>query len=117
MSVTDAAGLLGVLLILVAYAGASLGKLDPKLPLSLAANLVGAGLILFSLLTADFNLSATVMEGAWERGHDLTVHGWIYSLSDGRIRDLGVSVTADDNILACRENAVQKLMSKPPLWL
>jgi carbonic anhydrase len=59
----------------------------------------------------------TVVEGAWERGHDLTVHGWIYRLSDGRIRDLGVSVTADDNILQCRENAVQKLMSKPPLWL
>jgi len=31
----------------------------------LLCNLVGACAILFSLLTADFNLSATVMEGAW----------------------------------------------------
>ena len=32
---------------------------------SLLANLLGASLILVSLLVADFNLSATVMEGAW----------------------------------------------------
>jgi hypothetical protein len=49
----------------VAYAGAALGKLDPERPASLLCNLVGACLILWSLLTDDFNLSATVMEGAW----------------------------------------------------
>jgi hypothetical protein len=65
MSLQDAAGLLGVLVILVAYAGAALGKLDPKRPISLLANLLGAGAILWSLLTANFNLSATVMEGTW----------------------------------------------------
>ena len=65
MALTDAAGLLGVLTILVAYAGATLGKLDPEKPVALLCNLVGACLILWSLLTDDFNLSATVMEGAW----------------------------------------------------
>jgi len=65
MTLQDAAGLLGVLVILVAYAGAALGKLDPKQPVSLLANLLGAGAILWSLLTANFNLSATVMEGTW----------------------------------------------------
>ena len=65
MSLTDAAGLVGVVLILIAYASAALGKMDPERPLSLLANLVGACLILFSLLTDDFNLSATVMEAAW----------------------------------------------------
>jgi carbonic anhydrase len=59
----------------------------------------------------------TVVEGAWERGHDVTVHGWIYRLSDGRIRDLGMSVSANESINQCREAAVTKLMSKPPLWL
>ena len=33
----------------------------------------------------------TVVRDAWTRGQDLTVHGWIYALADGRIRDLGVS--------------------------
>ena len=65
MSWTDAAGLLGVLMILVAYAGAALGRLDPTGFWSLLANLIGAGLILVSLLVADFNLSSTVMEGSW----------------------------------------------------
>lgn len=65
MTLTDAAGLLGVLVILVAYAGAALGRVDAEQPLSLLCNLVGASLILFSLLTQSFNLSATAMEGAW----------------------------------------------------
>ena len=64
MSWTDAAGLAGVLVILIAYAGAALGRIDPKRALSLAANFVGAGLILLSL-ARDFNLSAVAMEGAW----------------------------------------------------
>lgn len=33
----------------------------------------------------------TVVRDAWARGQSVTVHGWIYSLSDGLIRDLGVS--------------------------
>ena len=61
----DAAGLVGVLLILLAYAGAALGRLNPEHALSLSANLAGACLILLSLLTASFNLSATAMEGSW----------------------------------------------------
>jgi hypothetical protein len=65
MTLTDAAGLLGVLVILVAYAGAALGKLDADSPISLACNLLGACLILWGLLTEHFNLSATVMEGSW----------------------------------------------------
>jgi len=34
---------------------------------------------------------STVVQTAWRRGQDLTVHGWIYGLTDGRIRDLEVS--------------------------
>ena len=61
----DAAGLVGVLLVLLAYAGAALGRLNPEHVPSLCANLAGACLILLSLLTASFNLSATAMEGSW----------------------------------------------------
>lgn len=65
MSLFDAAGLCGVVLILVAYAGAALGRLDAQRAPALFLNLVGACLILWSLLADRFNLSATVMEGAW----------------------------------------------------
>ncbi|MET0274959.1 MAG: hypothetical protein ABW360_18385 [Phenylobacterium sp.] len=64
MTLTDAAGLVGVLVILVAYAGAALGRLDPKQPISLFANFAGACAILWSL-SHDFNLSAVAMEGSW----------------------------------------------------
>ncbi len=33
----------------------------------------------------------TVVEEAWERGHELTVHGVVYDLEDGLLEDLGVS--------------------------
>jgi carbonic anhydrase len=36
----------------------------------------------------------TIVEDAWERGQGLTVHGLIYGLQDGLLRDLGVSVSA-----------------------
>ncbi|HEX4096578.1 MAG TPA: hypothetical protein VHX64_07605, partial [Caulobacteraceae bacterium] len=60
----DAAGLVGVLLILLAYAGAQLGRLEPRRAPALVMNLVGAGLILWSLAFR-FNLSAFLMEAAW----------------------------------------------------
>ena len=34
----------------------------------------------------------TIVQDAWRRGQQLTVHGWIYALKDGVIRDLGYSV-------------------------
>jgi carbonic anhydrase len=34
----------------------------------------------------------TVVQDAWERGQELTVHGWVYGLHDGLLRDLGMSV-------------------------
>lgn len=30
-----------------------------------------------------------IIRSAWQRGKDLTIHGWVYGLSDGLIRDLG----------------------------
>jgi carbonic anhydrase len=36
----------------------------------------------------------TVVQDAWRRGQPLTLHGWIYGLEDGRLRDLGVTRSA-----------------------
>ena len=35
----------------------------------------------------------TIVRDAWERGQALTVHGWVYGLKDGLLRDLGVTAT------------------------
>ncbi len=38
--------------------------------------------------------STTIVKNAWARGQDLTLHGWIYSLEDGLVRDLQVTKDA-----------------------
>jgi carbonic anhydrase len=40
----------------------------------------------------------TIVQDAWRRGHPLTVHGWIYALGDGLLRDLGLVVRSADQI-------------------
>jgi carbonic anhydrase len=35
----------------------------------------------------------TLVQDAWERGQDLTIHSWIYGIKDGLLRDLGVTVS------------------------
>jgi carbonic anhydrase len=48
----------------------------------------------------------TVVQDAWARGQELTVHGWIYDLNDGLLRDLRFCVTAaDDAVEACASAA------------
>ncbi len=42
--------------------------------------------------------NTTVVRGAWERGQELAVHGWIYGIGDGRLRDLGLTISGVDEI-------------------
>ncbi|GAA0715496.1 carbonate dehydratase [Dokdonella soli] len=50
----------------------------------------------------------TVVMDAWERGQNLSVHGWIYSLRDGRVNDLGLHVSASDQIATATANALAR---------
>jgi carbonic anhydrase len=47
----------------------------------------------------------TVVREAWARGQALAVHGWIYGLNDGRLRDLGMCVTTESELATCYEAA------------
>jgi carbonic anhydrase len=40
----------------------------------------------------------TIVQDAWQRGQALTIHGWIYALGDGLIRDLGMVISSPDQI-------------------
>ncbi len=64
MTLPDIVGVIGVLLMLGAYALAQLGRLRVDNALALLMNLSGALLVLISLLFK-FNLSAFLMETAW----------------------------------------------------
>ena len=51
----------------------------------------------------------TIVQDAWARGQELTVHGWIYRLHDGRLHDLRMTVTSTDSPEVYRANAVALL--------
>ena len=40
----------------------------------------------------------TVVQEAWKRNQDLSVHGWIYSLQNGLLRDLDVFISSNEDI-------------------
>jgi len=40
----------------------------------------------------------TIVQSAWKNGRQLSVHGWIYSLEDGILRDLGVCISKPEEI-------------------
>lgn len=53
--------------------------------------------------------STTIARDAWERGQELSVHGWIYGLQDGLLHDLSVTVTSPDETQAVYRNALAAL--------
>ncbi|CAG4887895.1 carbonate dehydratase [Paraburkholderia gardini] len=48
----------------------------------------------------------TIVNDAWARGQELTVHGWAYGIHDGRVRDLGMATSAPDTLAATYEHCV-----------
>ena len=45
----------------------------------------------------------TVVQAAWERGQELSVHGWVYALEDGLLRDLGLCVNCPADLAGAEE--------------
>src|SRR5581483_735026 len=53
----------------------------------------------------------TIVQDAWERGQELTVHGWIYSVQDGLQHDLNLCVNSPGEIAAEYQSALSVLNS------
>jgi carbonic anhydrase len=51
----------------------------------------------------------TIVRDAWERGQELTVHGWVYGLKDGLVRDLRTSVTGPEETVSAYRSAMETL--------
>ena len=52
----------------------------------------------------------TIVQNAWQRSQELVVHGWIYGLQDGRLRDLGLSVDNAAGLSSAYRNALEVLV-------
>jgi carbonic anhydrase len=53
--------------------------------------------------------NAMVVQDAWRRGQALHVHGWVYGLRDGIVRDLSLTVSRPEDIADCYETALASL--------
>lgn len=42
--------------------------------------------------------SSTIVKKAWKAGADLTVHGWVYGINDGIIKDLDTSISSTEQL-------------------
>ena len=56
----------------------------------------------------------TVVGDAWARGQSLTVHGWVYSLHDGRVRELGMDVDSPESLESAYLHALELVQRRGP---
>lgn len=51
------------------------------------------------------------IQDAWEKNHDLEIHGWIYRINDGVIKDLNINCGRSDSSTSAYESAIEKIKS------
>jgi carbonic anhydrase len=51
----------------------------------------------------------TVVQDAWARDQELTIHGWVYGLKDGLLRDLDLTVTGPDMVQANYKDVLARM--------
>jgi carbonic anhydrase len=51
----------------------------------------------------------TVVQDAWQRGQKLTIHGWIYGLTDGLMHDLGITIDCPGDLPVRYDAALKAL--------
>jgi carbonic anhydrase len=56
----------------------------------------------------------TIVRDAWGRGQKLSVHGWIYGLRDGILRDLNIFISRSDDTILAYNRAMARLLNQEP---
>jgi len=50
----------------------------------------------------------TVLQDAWARGQQVSVHGWCYGLKDGLVKDLGVTMSGAGEVVDVYRQAIKR---------
>ena len=56
----------------------------------------------------------TVVQDAWARGQKLGVHGWVYSLRDGRVRPMAIDIFSADDVEPAYQAAIAGMPTTQP---
>jgi carbonic anhydrase len=51
---------------------------------------------------------SNVMQDAWARGQNVSVHGWVYGLKDGLVKDLDVTMSKPDEVVSVFSKAIKR---------
>jgi carbonic anhydrase len=83
-------------------------KLLEKFPTAMRADRLGELNVIEQVVNV---CETTVVQDAWARRQPLTVNGWIYSIEDGLLRDLGVSTQYPETLWDNYEAALKNIES------
>jgi carbonic anhydrase len=50
---------------------------------------------------------STVLQDAWLRGQTVALHGWVYGIHDGLLKDMGITVSGNDSLESAYRAAVE----------
>lgn len=56
--------------------------------------------------------SSPIARDAWKNSQELSVHGWIYDISDGSLKDPGFTVSSDQQMMPAYEIAVTNIAGR-----
>ncbi|MFN2360348.1 MAG: carbonate dehydratase [Marinobacter sp.] len=55
----------------------------------------------------------SIVQEAWRRGQPLTVHGFVYDVADGILRDMGLSIGSEADRESVKQNSIDELVLRP----
>jgi len=56
---------------------------------------------------------STVVQDAWSRGQEITLHGWVYGVHDGLLKDLKLTVASQDELEPVYRAAIAAVAAQP----
>ncbi|SQI36937.1 Carbonic anhydrase 2 [Leminorella richardii] len=58
-----------------------------------------------------YNLGhSTIVQSAWKRGQKVLIHGWVYDVQDGKLRDLEISASSRESLELLYRKAISNLL-------